>query len=227
MSRADTDDPLAQPTRARIVEELAELGRPASTGEIARALKLHVNGVRRHLARLRSAGVVERRVAHRERGRPRDEWILVRRVAGAERPYRDLSRWLARAVPSAPGALDAVEEAGREIGRELAPPRDSAQAAAGFAEALAALGFEPRLERGSGETVRCRLCNCPYAASVRERPDVVCTLHRGITSGLLEAVAPGARLTAWEPHDPDRAGCVALLSGTGWQGLEAGEGGTP
>jgi predicted ArsR family transcriptional regulator len=223
MTRSATDDPLAQPTRARLVEELEALGRPASTGELARALGLHVNGVRRHLARLRRAGVVERRVAHRERGRPRDEWTLARRVAGGPgRTYRDLSRWLARAFPEGPGSLGAVEATGREIGRELAPRSEGS--AAGFREALAALGFEPRLEVGPAGTVRCRLCNCPYAASVRERPEVVCTLHRGITSGLLEAVEPKAKLTAWEPHDPDRAGCVALLAGTGWGSREVGEG---
>ncbi|HEY8466571.1 MAG TPA: helix-turn-helix domain-containing protein [Solirubrobacterales bacterium] len=217
-----SDDPLAQPTRARIVEELEAFGRPVATQELAEALRLHVNGVRRHLGRLRRAGVVERRVVQGERGRPRDEWVLVRPVAsGPERQYRDLSRWLARAIADSRTSLGAVEATGREIGRELAPRR--AQPATAFREALTALGFEPRLEPGPGRTVRCRLCNCPYAASVRERPDVVCTLHRGITSGLLEALAPAARLTDWEPHDPDRAGCVALLAGTGWKTSEMKE----
>jgi len=217
-----SDDPLAQPTRARIVEELDALGRPAATHEIAAALGLHVNGVRRHLGRLRRAGVVERRVVQGERGRPRDEWVLVRPVASVPaRQYRDLSRWLARAIGESGASLGAVEATGREIGRELAPRR--ARPAAAFREALAALGFEPRLERGAGRTVRCELCNCPYAASVRERPEVVCTLHRGITSGLLEALAPAARLTRWEPHDPDRAGCVAVIAGAGWDAREIKE----
>jgi len=110
--------------------------------------------------------------------------------------------------------------AGPKRPQDRIPLRES-QAA--FREALAALGFEPRLERGAGRTVRCELCNCPYAASVRERPEVVCTLHRGITSGLLEALAPAARLTRWEPHDPDRAGCVAVIAGAGWDAREIKE----
>jgi hypothetical protein len=43
---------------------------------------------------------------------------------------------------------------------------------------------------------------------VRENPDAVCRLHRGITEGLLEQLAPGSRLTRFEPHDPDEAGCM-------------------
>ena len=39
-------DALSQPTRARLVRELAGLGRPASTAELAERLELHPNGVR-------------------------------------------------------------------------------------------------------------------------------------------------------------------------------------
>lgn len=53
-------DALAQPTRARLFAELARLRRPAGTEELARLLDLHPNGVRRHLERLREAGLVRR-----------------------------------------------------------------------------------------------------------------------------------------------------------------------
>ena len=56
-------------------------------------------------------------------------------------------------------------------------------------------------------TLTCRLRACPYRDSVRENQAVVCTLHRGLTQGILDRVAPAARLERFVPHDPDRAGC--------------------
>jgi hypothetical protein len=53
----------------------------------------------------------------------------------------------------------------------------------------------------------CRLGNCPYRGSARENQEVVCRLHRGLTTGLLEKLDAGARLVRFEPRDPDRAGC--------------------
>jgi hypothetical protein len=44
---------------------------------------------------------------------------------------------------------------------------------------------------------------------------VVCTLHRGITAGLLAALDPKAKLTRFEPHDPTRAGCLVEVEGAG------------
>ncbi len=46
------DDPLSQPTRARLFALLGDLGRPADTAELAQQLGLHPNGVRIHLERL-------------------------------------------------------------------------------------------------------------------------------------------------------------------------------
>ena len=213
---------LAQPTRARLFSVLESLRRNASTEELATELGLHVNGVRRHLERLREAGLVERVQTKGARGRPRDEWsISAEAHPEGERPraYADLARWLARAIPTGPARLRDVEKAGREIGRELAPtPAD--RSARGFQQSLAALGFQPELEVDAEGTVRCRLCNCPYRDSVRENPELICTLHKGITAGLLDELAPEARLASFEPHDPDLAGCLVEVTGTGWGGQE-------
>ena len=83
---------------------------------------------------------------------------------------------------------------------------------------MVALGFQPELEIDGDKTTRCRLCNCPYRDSVKENQEVVCTLHRGITAGLLDELAPEARLETFEPHDPDRAGCLIEVVGAGWGG---------
>lgn len=198
---------LAQPTRARLVALLGQRGAPTPTEELARDLGLHPNGVRTHLERLAAAGLVERLRVRRPRGRPRDEWALAPGVRPEPdpRPYADLGRWLARAVPPHPEILREVEQAGREAGRELAPP-DADSPAEGATRVLTALGFAPVVERLE-DGFACTLANCPYRDAAREGREVVCTLHRGLTAGLVEALAPGARLSRFVAEDPDVAGC--------------------
>jgi predicted ArsR family transcriptional regulator len=208
---------LAQPTRARLFALLSELRRPAGTLELAERLSLHPNGVRVHLERLEDAGLVERARERRQRGRPRDAWTIARDAQpGGDPPtgYVELGRWLARAIGAGPARLRDVERAGREIGRELAP-RDVGGGDGGSAmeAALAALGFQPHSETGPGGRVTHCLGNCPYREAVRENQPVVCTLHRGITRGLLDVLMPGARLADFVPRDPDAAGCLIELEG--------------
>lgn len=213
----EPEDPLAQPTRARLFASLSELKRPAGTAELAERLRLHPNGVRVHLERLEAAGLVVRGQAPQPRGRPRDAWTIAPDARpGGDRPsaYADLGRWLARAIPSRPGRLKDVENAGREIGRELAPA-DAAEGQETMRATLVALGFQPR-ERAArdGRLTYC-LGNCPYRDAARENQEVVCTLHRGITRGLLEALDPDAELEAFVPRDPETAGCEIEIAGVG------------
>lgn len=206
---------LAQPTRRRLFALLSRFGGAATTDELAEGLGLHPNGVRTHLRRMRDAGLVTHRRVAGPRGRPRDEWAIAdSAMPGGDPPraYAMLARWLARAIPATPRRLREVEAAGREIGRELAsgavgPPEQV------VADQFAALGFQPSIEAGAAGAVSCRLRNCPYRDSVRENQDVVCMLHRGLTKGLLDRVAPTATLTRFVPHDPYRAGCEVEIQG--------------
>jgi predicted ArsR family transcriptional regulator len=212
---AEPGNALAQATRNRLFALLGEIRRPVSTDELAGRLALHPNGVRIHLERLVEAGLVERRRAPQPRGRPRDEWSVspsARPGGVPPRAYGDLARWLARAIPARPGRLREVEQAGREIGRELAP-KDADSPEAGLRDTLTGLGFQPLLERGPDGRVSCCLRNCPYRDSVKENQQVVCTLHRGITQGVLDVLDPAAKLVAFTPKDPDRAGCEVEIEG--------------
>jgi predicted ArsR family transcriptional regulator len=211
-SAADPGDVLSQPTRARLFGLLSELRRPAGTAELAERVALHPNGVRLHMERLVEAGLVERARAHTQRGRPPDTWQIApgAQPAGEKpRAYRDLGRWLARALAARPSGPRGIEAIGRQIGRELAPTRADATAAEALGTTLTALGFQPSVERQAGGTaVRCCLGNCPYSEAVRENQPAVCALHKGITRGLLDVFEPRATLTAFEPRNPDEAGCV-------------------
>lgn len=214
---ANTEDVLTQRTRAAIFSWLVEQRAPAGTEAIAGALGLHPNGVRRHLERMQEAGLLERSRSKGRRGRPGDLWSVAPGAAptGA-RPtgYADLARWLARAIPPGRNRLREVEKAGREIGRELAPDEQTEDPVEGFRQAISSLGFSPEVEARDEGGFVCRLENCPYRASVMENQEVVCALHKGITSGLLAELLPNTRLTRFEPHDPELAGCVVAVSGS-------------
>ena len=211
------DDALSQSTRARLFALLAELKRPVGTAELAERLDLHSNGVRVHLDRLETAGLVARDRARQARGRPRDAWTIAPGARpGGDSPsaYADLGRWLARAMRSRQRGLRAVEATGREIGRELAP-RDGSAGVEALETTLAALGFQPQAQARHDDRLTLCLRNCPYRDAVRENQPAVCTLHRGITRGLLDVLDPDAQLTNFVPRDPDKAGCLIELSGIG------------
>lgn len=219
------DDPLTQPTRARIFEEVTAGGGPVGTEELAARLRLHPNGVRLHLDKLLAAGLVVRERVRQARGRPRDVWAVAPGARPGGKPptaYGDLGRWLARAAPGSRHALRAIEATGREIGRELAPAGPSGGAEPRMFATLSALGFAPGRE-ASGSELTYALGNCPYRDAVLENRDAVCTLHRGVTQGLLDEISPSTRLAAFVPKDPVTAGCLIELRGP--LAAEAADGG--
>jgi predicted ArsR family transcriptional regulator len=203
------DDVLAQSIRARLFQTLARLRRPATTQELAAQVGRHPNSVRVQLQRLADVGLLERRDVAQPRGRPRQEWAIAATARPAGRrpqALEQLSRWLARAAGT--GGLQDIEAAGHEIGREIAPERRDRPVAEALHDSLAALGFEPECQMGAGPDVRYVLGNCPYRDAVAENQPVVCALHRGMTSGLLQRLDRKARLTGFLPKDPYRAGCL-------------------
>ncbi len=209
-------DVLSQPTRARVFELLGDLHRPASTEELAAALKLHPNGIRLHLERLLEEGLVERRREHQARGRPRDSWVISPHAQpGGDPPtgYAALSRWLVQALVTSGARIDDMEKTGRLIGRGLAPDRPAARDEQMLFDTLTSLGFQPERHPSEGDSVVYHLRNCPYRQAVHERQALVCALHRGLTNGLVETMGDGNELTAFEPKDPDQAGCVVCVRG--------------
>jgi predicted ArsR family transcriptional regulator len=214
-SRTADVDPLAQSTRARLLEQLEELDAPATSEELAERLSRHRSGVRVHLERLEAAGLVERRRVRQARGRPRDMWSITPAARARGRPdaAAELAGWLAAAIPARPGRLREVEAAGRRLGHRLAAGDPGLPLHQRLEELFAALGFQPRARAVSADAVCFELGNCPYRSAVRANQPVVCTLHRGLTQGLLDELAPRASLRAFVPKDPDRAGCLIEVEG--------------
>ena len=209
------EDVLSQPTRARLFALLGELGRPAGTSELAEQLALHPNGIRLHLERLERDGLVDRTSEPLPRGRPRDVWAISPDARPGGRPpraYSDLVRWLTRAMGSRSRGLRGVEATGREIGREVATDRGASGEEA-FKAALIALGFQPQIQDDTDGQLTLTLRSCPYRDAVRENQPLICTLHKGISRGLLDVQAPGATLVGFEPRDPDLAGCLLQVDG--------------
>ena len=203
-------DLLALPVRARLFRALGELRRPGTTQELADHVGRHPNTVRTQLQILAAAGLLERRTAQQRRGRPRDEWAIAPDAKPAGQwplAYANLSRWLARAA----GDLEAIERAGREVGRELAPETPRRPTAESMQDALASMGFAPQLEPAAPKGPRFVLRNCPYREAVRENQHAICRLHKGITAGLLDRLDPHAKLASFVPEDPYTAGCIIAL----------------
>lgn len=57
-----------------------------------------------------------------------------------------------------------------------------------------------------------QLTNCPYRQAVEVNQPVVCTLHKGILSGLLETLETNAEITGFRPRDPSTGGCMVALT---------------
>jgi predicted ArsR family transcriptional regulator len=211
----DPADALSQPTRAHLFRLLGELGRPAATGELAERLDLHPNGVRVHLDRLERDGLLIRATQPRPRGRPRDLWTIAPDARPGGQPprgYRDLARWLSRTISTGRPSLRMIETTGRSIGRELAPTRRQPRPRQDLLASLAALGFQPHVKPSDPSDLTICLRNCPYSDAVTENQPAICTLHRGITRGLLDVLEPRARLVAFEPRDPREAGCIIRIA---------------
>jgi predicted ArsR family transcriptional regulator len=215
------EDPLARDTRVRLFELLGQLGRTATTDELASTLELHPNGIRRHLEQLQLAGLIRKDSVRQPRGRPKDGWSIdpdARPGGEPPRGYEELGRWLARAIPAGPDNLRQIEETGRAIGRDLPSSGAVGADADGgglqdFERAVSWLGFAPHSDPpAAGEReLTYRLTNCPYRQAVQENQPVICTLHKGILSGLLETLEPDAEITGFRPRDPVQAGCAVTL----------------
>jgi predicted ArsR family transcriptional regulator len=203
---------LADERRAAILAELEAAPAGLDAAELAGRVGVHANTVRWHLGVLGDAGVVTSEPEARTTpGRPRIVYRADRQKVEPRRgdEYRLLANILAGMAAAGPAG--ACEEAGRAWGRELV--RDRLEAGAGAVEAIAGLlaeqGFEPVVEGDAIEMHR-----CPFHDLAETRPDVVCSVHRGLVSGALDGLGSDLRVTRLEIL-PRPGVCAIRLGGAG------------
>jgi predicted ArsR family transcriptional regulator len=203
---------LGDNTRYAIYLELARSPSPLATAQIADTLGLHANTVRPHLDRMREVGLLDVVTdAQGAVGRPQHRYSLAADAPslGFEPPaFPVLARMLLRLAATADlPAADAVE-AGREQGATAAAGRAGTCAEA-LTQELAALGFDPEaLVDHDGATIA--FTRCPFRELAEANPDLVCSLHRGLVEGFIDARGDGAVV---EFHDlADRTPCQVEIA---------------
>jgi predicted ArsR family transcriptional regulator len=215
---------LAEPVRRELYLFVAAQPEPVSRDQAAQGVGVPRHTAKFHLDKLVEEGLLAttfRRLSGREgpgAGRPSK---LYERCADEvsvtlpERRYDLAGQLMAAAIDETArdggSVLDALGRAAREEGLVLgdevkgdAGPRASRQAVLGAAQrALAAHGYEPRLQ---GDTIM--LANCPFHALARDHTELVC----GMNLALIDALADrgsGGRLSARLDPGADRC-CVVL-----------------
>ncbi len=174
---------------------------PLTAGVLGISMGIHHTAVRRHLAVLIEAGLVQPEpLPVQGRGRPRTGYTAV----DATVAYRELASMLADAVSSGRTARDAGREAGRRVPPStegtLATLRDEAQR----------LGFEPEVRSG-GATHDVVLRACPFADLATSQPETVCELHVGLAEGIVEGDGGRLEVQGIRLADPHKGGCRIVV----------------
>ena len=203
---------LGDNTRYAIYLELARAPAPLATAQIADTLGLHANTVRPHLDRMREVGLLE--VVTDAQGAVGARSTATRsppmlHPSGSSRRRSPCWRGCSSASPPAPTCrpADAVE-AGREQGIVAAAGRPGTCAEA-LTHELAALGFDPEsVVDDDGATIA--FTRCPFRELAEANPDLVCSLHRGLVEGFVDARGDG-EVVAF--HDlADRTPCQVEIA---------------
>ncbi|MBX5474938.1 MAG: helix-turn-helix domain-containing protein [Thermoleophilia bacterium] len=209
---------LAEPSRARILAELADAG-PLDARALAERVGLHVNTVRVHLNALVDAQLASvETMPPKGRGRPRLVYRTTRDAdeAGARR-YRLLAEILTTLVARfGKEATEQLVEIGQIWGHYLvdspAPYTTVTddEAVERLVALLAEIGFQPELE-STPRKRRIRMRPCPFLELARRHRDVVCPIHLGLIRGALVELGATTTATKLEPFvEPDL--CLVHLS---------------
>ncbi len=184
---------LGDSTRYAIYLQMVAAARPLSTADVADALALHPNTVRPHLERLREVGLLDVNIEIRTGvGRPQHLYAPAPGAPsfGLQPPsFPMLARLLLRLAASSGACGDEAAEIGREQGRLDAELRaDAASCLEALVGQLDAVGFDPIVSGdGEGDTAVVAFAHCPFRELAEAHPELVCSLHRGMVEGLVDA----------------------------------------
>lgn len=221
---ADLTSALGDPTRRAIYVAVRESPEPLTTSRVAELFDIHPNVARHHLDKLAADGwlvVSQRRSSGKAgpgAGRPAKTYEASKREVSIHFTPRRyellvdlLMRVLARLAPDEVSSV--AQEIGFEYGRELAEeigaPDDAgyAEAVQAVAVAMTGLGFsmDPDL---AGQ--RLLTSHCPFGEAATDHPDIVCSLDRGIVTGLVGGLGAGCD-PVLIPHERPDDDCVTRV----------------
>lgn len=218
---------LAEPARRVLYEHVVAQPEPVTRDQVAAATGMARHNVKFHLDRLVSDGLltVEYRRPPGRRGpgagRPAKHYRRVEQEVSISLPprsYQLVGEILAAAVDAAAHddvpVSQAVAGEARATGRRLARSvgADTGRACDHVPEALepavgalAAMGYEPRVEAG-----RVVMANCPFHALSQSHTELVCGLNHALVAGLTEELGLPDSVAVLDPA-PGRC-CVTLVS---------------
>jgi predicted ArsR family transcriptional regulator len=202
---------LGEPARRALYAYVAAQGRPVSRDEAAGATGMRRATAAFHLERLVEDGLLEAGFARLSgrtgpgAGRTAKLYSRAHRqidVSLPPRRYAVAGDILATAVEEAQRRSVPVEEAVTQAAEQAG--RQMAAGAAGLADLLASLGYEPR-DAGQGET---QLANCPFHELVVRHRELVCTLNLHLLRGALAGLGEPAQARL----DPAEGRCCVTIS---------------
>lgn len=192
---SDLTSTLGDPTRRAIYIAVRESPDALTTSDVARLFSIHPNVARHHLDRLTRDGYLAAsppQATSTGAGRPAKAYHATSKevsVHFAPRRFELLVEMLIRVLGevATEDVASVAENVGREYGEELAAeiggPDDAgyAEAVQAVASAMTGLGFsvDPDIEGQQLLTT-----HCPFGEAATNHPEVICSLDRGIVSGL-------------------------------------------
>lgn len=222
-SISDLTSALGDPTRRGIYITVRESPEPATATQIAELFSIHPNVARHHLDHLAEGGYLEvtrRRPEGKSgpgAGRPAKCYTATTKEIDLHFPARRydlLSELLVRVIERInPGnlaelAADVGREYGKEIAAEIGAPEESGfdMAVSAVALAMTGMGFSTDPDADSR---RLLTSHCPFADTAVKHPEVVCSLDRGIVSGLMETLSADWRPVQVVSNPGAAEDCVA------------------
>jgi predicted ArsR family transcriptional regulator len=198
---------LGDPTRYDIFRFVAESRTPVRVAALAEYLGFNHNAVRQHLAKLTEAGLLtEERASPTTTGRPPLQYRVAPTAMGswgAPGPYELLALLLLEVAKGAKSPVDAGEAAGWALAATCpagADPVDTLETE------MARRGFEPTRET-RGEVTEIVLQRCPFVAAAAAEPEIVCAVHRGFATGILDGLGADVEIVNLVAYPSELAGC--------------------
>ncbi len=180
-----------------MIEALRNAAEPMDVAALAAVDGLHVTTARFHLRLLEKAGLVRGVDDHAGRpGRPRRVYVAVPASQSEDR-HRQLAGVLVDALSGTEDdAPQLAQAAGGRWAAELVPPKSALpwdEATRALGDLFGQLGFDPHLRDEDDQRVL-ELRACPFREIARAHPEVVCSVHRGMTKAALDRL--GASVAA-------------------------------